>query len=135
MVKGPLVGDQIEAGAKLLRDFDTQYLPLRAAFWLKETEESQWYLYLVPDQIDTSGVGSAYEAVIRLLGPGPHLWLRSFDVKVVPSSHPVARGVIEAQQKYGKFATRLYGMLGGRSIEEAFLYPPMHVRSEPVIAS
>ena len=46
-----------------------KYKPLQAAFWLKESEEGQWFLYLVSDQIDDTNFDQAYGEVHRLLGP------------------------------------------------------------------
>ena len=46
----PLVIEQIEAGTKFLGEFQ-KYLPIQAAFWLKETEEVDSSLYVVSDQI------------------------------------------------------------------------------------
>ena len=43
MDQGPLVTEQIDAGAKLVNDFDRR-TPLQAAFWLKESEVGEWYL-------------------------------------------------------------------------------------------
>ena len=122
MDQGPLVSDQIKAGARIAREFASQYKPLKAAFWLKEAETGRWYLYLVPDGIDDSGIQPAYAEITRLAGPSPDVWLDAFHVKVVPPDDPLAREVSEKQAKYGKFATRLHGMLGGRYVEEVFAY-------------
>jgi hypothetical protein len=132
MDQGPLVKEQIEAGAWLAQEFSAQYRPLRAAFWLKESE-GRWYLYLVPDQIDDSGVSPAYAEITRLVGPDRQDWLGPFQVKVATPNDPVARSVIEKQEKYGRFATRLHGMVGGRYVDEVFVYPlPIAARSEAV---
>ncbi len=124
MDQGPLVIEQIDAGAKLANEFDRR-TPLQAAFWLKESEDGQWYLYLVSDQINDTNFDLAYREIIRLLGRGPHLWLDPVQVKVAGVDDPVAKAVIAIQQKYpGPFATRLRNrMLGGVSIEEVYLYP------------
>jgi hypothetical protein len=123
MDQGPLVAEQIDAGAKLASEFD-KYAPLRAAFWLKESEDGQWFLYLVSDQINDSNFDVAYGEVLRLVSPGSNIWLDPFQVKVTGPNKPVAKDVIAIQQKYpSKFATRLRNrLLGGVSIEEAFIY-------------
>jgi hypothetical protein len=124
MDQGPLVTEQIDAGAKLANGFDG-YKPLQAAFWLKESEDGQWYLYLISDQINDSNFDLAYGEVHRLLGPGPHVWLDPFQVKVAGVDHPVAKAVITTQQTYpGRLPTRLRNrMLGGVSVDEVYIYP------------
>ena len=47
--------EQIEAGAKLAGEFNRR-TPLQAAFWLKESESAQWFLYLTSDQINDSNL-------------------------------------------------------------------------------
>jgi hypothetical protein len=122
--QGPLVTEQIDAGAKLANEFH-KWAPLQAAFWLKESEDGQWYLYLVSDQINDTNFDLAYAEVHRLLGRGPHLWLELFEVKVRGTDDPIAKAVIALQQKYpGPLATRLRNrMLGGVSVEEVYIYP------------
>jgi hypothetical protein len=125
MDQGPLVTEQIDAGASLASEFAEQYKPLQAVFWLKESEVGQWYLYLVSDQIDDTNFDMAYGEVIHLLGPGPHLWLDPFQVKVTGIDDPVARAVMDIQQTYpGRLATRLRNrMVGGLSADDVYIYP------------
>jgi hypothetical protein len=124
MDQGPLVSERIDAGAKLAREFDKR-TPLKAAFWLKESEDGQWVLYLASDQINDSNFDVAYGEVLRLLGPGPHLWLDPFQVKVTGADDPVTKAVLAIQEKFaGKLATRLRNrMLGGVSVDEVYIYP------------
>jgi hypothetical protein len=124
MDQGPLVVEQIDAGAKRARAFD-KGTPLQAAFWLKESEDGQWFLYLTSDQINDSNLDVAYGAVLRLLGPGPHLGLDPFQVKVTGIDDPVTRAVLALQQQHrGNLVTRLRNrMLGGVSVDEVYLYP------------
>jgi hypothetical protein len=124
MDQGPLVSEQIEAGARLAKEFADTYKPLQAVFWLKESEDGQWYLYLASDQINDSNFDLAYGEVLRLVGPGSNPWLDPFQVKVTGVDDPVARAVADIQRKYpGKTATRLRNrQLGGVYIDEAYIY-------------
>jgi hypothetical protein len=124
MDQGPLVIEQIEAGAKLASEFD-KLTPLQVAFWLKESEDGQWFLYLTSDQINDSNFDLAYGRVLQLPGRGPHMWLDPFQVKVTGTEDPVAKAVLDIQQKYpGRLATRLRNrMLGSVSVDEVYLYP------------
>jgi hypothetical protein len=124
MDQGPLVTEQMDAGAKLVSEFDN-YAPVRAAFWVKESDDDQWFLYLASDRIDDSNFDLAYSEVIRLLGNGPRLWLDPFQVKVIGADDPIAKAVLGHMQKYpGRMPTRYHGRhLGGLSVEEAYIYP------------
>jgi hypothetical protein len=124
MDQGPLVSEQIEAGAKFVREFD-KYAPVQAAFWLKASEERQWYLYIASDQINDSNVKAAYGEVLRLTGKIQDPWLDPFQVKLVGMNDGVAQAVLEIQRKYlGKIPMRYHGpRLGGVSVEEAYIYP------------
>ena len=51
--------EQIEAGKKFIDEFE-KYRPVQAAFWLKATEDSGWYLYVASDQITDENVRVAY---------------------------------------------------------------------------
>ena len=124
MDQGSLVMPQIEAGARLVNAF-AAYKPVRAAFWLKDSDDREWFLYLASDQIDDSNFDLAYGEVLRITAKYPDPWLDPFQVKVVGSAAPVAKDVIGAQQKVpGKMATRLHGrQMGGVMVEEAYIYP------------
>lgn len=124
MDQGPLVIEQIDAGARLATRFG-DYATLCAAFWLKESEDGQWYLYLASDQINDGNFDLAYGEVLRLLGRGPHLWLDPFQIKVAGADDPIVKEVVGIQQRYPRnLPTRLRNrMLGGFSVDEVYLYP------------
>jgi hypothetical protein len=46
-----LVTPEIDAGAELIRRLDRS-VPVRAAFWVKDSDEGQWYLYIASDQLN-----------------------------------------------------------------------------------
>ena len=47
-------------------------MPVRAAFWLKESEEGPWYLYIVSDQIADGNLRQNYGVLLRLAGEIPN---------------------------------------------------------------
>ena len=63
----PLVKEQIDAGARFLREFD-KYAPVRVAFWLKESDRQYWHLYVASDEITDDNFDLAYGEVIRIAG-------------------------------------------------------------------
>jgi hypothetical protein len=122
--QGPLVSEQINAGADLVRRFDAEYKPVQSAFWLKDYDDGEWRLYLASDQIDDTNFHLAYSASNRLLGRGPHLWLDPFQVRVTGTGTPLVKDVLDIQQKYpGLLPNRLRQIrLGGEMYQEAFIY-------------
>lgn len=123
MDQGPLVIQQIDAGARFIHEF-AKYTPVQAVFWLKTTEDNQWLLYLAGDQIDDSNFDVAYGEVQRIASMMPDLWLDPFQVKIIGADAPLAKAVMEIQKKYpGKLPTRYHGRaLGGLSVEEVYIY-------------
>ena len=107
----------------MIQEFD-KYAPLRSAFWLKESDDGLWYLYLVSDQIDDSNFDAAYAEVLRLTRIRPTLWLDPFQVKVAGVDDPVAKAVLDVQSRYpSTVATRLRNRrLGDMSVDEVYMY-------------
>jgi hypothetical protein len=124
MDQGALVMPQLDAGARLVNEFD-KYAPVRAAFWLKPRDEGEWYLYLASDQIDDSNFDVAYGEVLRLTGKTPTPWLDPLQVKVISADAPLAKAVLAILARYpGKVPTRYQGReLGGVPVEEVYIYP------------
>lgn len=123
MDQGPLVTEMIEAGGNLVREFD-RYAPLQAAFWWKDAETGEWFLQLASDRIDDTGVRDAYGEVNRLLGPGPHLWLTPFQVRVTGMTDRRAQAVAELVRKYPVlFPGRIRAPLAGNApVADGYAY-------------
>jgi hypothetical protein len=124
MDQGQLVIEEIEAGAELVRHLG-KYVAVNVAFWLKDSEEGQWYLYIASDQIDDKSIVAAYGEVLRVASDIASIYLDPFRVKLIPTSDPLAQAALDIHRRYpGKMATRFGGTnFGGTSIEGAYLYP------------
>lgn len=124
MDQGPLVIEEIDAGASLAREFD-QYEPIKAAFWLKASDEEQRYLYLASDGIDDTNFDVAYAEVLRLANKlrSPHL--DPFRVKLIGGDDPLALAAIDTQKRFpGPTATRFGGKsFGDMSVDDVYIYP------------
>jgi hypothetical protein len=125
MDQGPLVGEETDAGAELIRQFD-KFIPIKSAFWVKGSDEGRWYLYIASDHFDDKNLDDAYGEVLRLAGRMASAYLDPFQVKLIASSDPLAEAVSNIHQRYpGNSATRFGGQnLGGMSVEGAYIYPP-----------
>ena len=124
MDKEPLVSEQIAAGEQLIREFADK-ISVCAAFWLREQDSDQWYLYLASDEIDDSKLDFAYGTVLQIIKPFQSLWLDPFQVKVLGTDSLVAKAAMDVMKKYpGNLATRYNGReFGGLSVDEVVIYP------------
>lgn len=124
MDQGPLVIEEIDAGAKLAREFD-QYGPVKAAFWLKASDEEQRYLYLASDRIDDTNFDLAYGEVLRLANKIRSPYLDPFRVKLIGGEDPLALAAVDINRRFpGSMATRFGGKsFGGLSVDDAYIYP------------
>ncbi|HYT92207.1 MAG TPA: hypothetical protein VEL76_26060 [Gemmataceae bacterium] len=126
MGQGALVSEQIEAGARFLREFD-KYAPVKVAFWIKETEVGRWYLYVTSEKITAEDVYSAYGEVVRLARVMQDPWFDMFQVKVVEADHPKAKAAAELQRRYPRRVPLRFQdeIFGGVHVEEGYIYPPL----------
>jgi hypothetical protein len=124
MDQGPLVIEETDAGADLVRRLD-KYMRIKAAFWVKESEEGQWYLYIASDQIDDRNIDVAYGEVLRLAGQMANPYLDPFRVKLIPTNDPLAQAALDIHRRYpGSMATRFGGKnFGGMGVDGVFIYP------------
>ncbi len=126
MDQSPLVTEQIDAGQELIRKFN-DYKPVNSAFWLREGDAGEWYLYIISSEIDDSNFHLAYGELTKLTRRPPDPWLDPFQVKVAGIDNKFAVAVNEIQSKYVTLLpTRIRNrMLGGIYIEEAYIYSPL----------
>jgi hypothetical protein len=125
MDQGPLVTEEIDAGAKLAREFG-RYKPVKAAFWLKASDEEQRYLYLASDEIDDTNFDLAYGEILRLANQSQSPYLDPFRVMVIGGGDPLARAAAEIIERFpAQIPTRLRGqMFGGIFVDDVYIYPP-----------
>jgi hypothetical protein len=123
MDQGPLVSEQIEAGARFLGEFNKSY-PVQSAFWLKDREEGHWYLYVASDQITDDNFDVAYGEVIRIAGVLQDPWFDTFQLKVIGADDALARAAADLRQRYPRRSPlRVHGLpFGGVDAEEVYLY-------------
>jgi hypothetical protein len=125
MDQGPLVIEQINAGAEFINRFD-EHVRVRAAFWLKASDEGRWYLYIASDKIDDSTIEAAYAAVSRVAREMGNPNLDQFQIKLVGLADPLAQAAVDTHKR---FVTRVPMHLTGRpfggvSVDEVYVYPP-----------
>lgn len=126
MGKELLVNETIDAGAAFLRDFN-EFVPVSVAFWVMPAESDNLFLYVASDDIGDHNFDAAYGEVLRKLNDNRSPWLDPFQIKLVPSSDPIAQEAIRIRDRFPISLVTRYGgsSLGGIGIEEACIYPPM----------
>jgi len=124
MDQGPLVIDQIDAGARFLAEFQ-KYVPIKTAFWLKDSDEGAWSLYVASDQITDDNFDVAYGEVLRIAGQLRDPLFDPFQVKLIGADDPLAKAALDSKRRYpGPVATRFHGkVFGGLPVEEMYVYP------------
>jgi len=124
MDQGPLVIEEIDAGAEFAREFD-KYEHVKAAFWIKASDDKNRYLYIASDKIDDTNFDLAYREVLRLADKLRSPYLDPFRVKVINAEAPLAKAAVEIHHRFpGHMATR-FGekSFGGIRVEDAYIYP------------
>jgi hypothetical protein len=124
MDQSPLVIDQFDAGAKFLGEFQ-KYVPVKAAFWLKESDQGEWRFYVASDQITDENFDVAYGEVLRIAGQLHDPVFDPFQVKLIGADDPLAKAALDINRRNpGLVATHFHGkMFGGLSVEEIYIYP------------
>ena len=124
MDQGPLVREQIDAGARFLGEFQ-KYAPVQVAFWLKESDNGEWNLYVASEHITDDNFELAYGEVLRIAGELRDPSFDPFQVKVIGADDSLAKAVLDIHRRYpGRAANRLHGKVyGGLPVEEVYIYP------------
>jgi hypothetical protein len=124
MDQWPLVIEEVDAGADLVREFD-KFHRVKAAFWIKSSDQEQRYLYIASEGIDDSNFDVAYGEVLRLAGKLGSPYLDPFRVKLISVHDPLAVAATDIHTKFpGSMATRFGGkMFGGVSVDDVYIYP------------
>ncbi len=119
-----LVEEWKEAG-RLFRDEFQKHYPVKACFWLKRSDDDQWYLYVASEKIDARSEQTAYTEVVRSAKRIEGAYLDSFRVKLVRVNDPIVRAVLDIQNRYpGRIGTYFNGpRLGGEDVDSVYIYP------------
>lgn len=127
-----LVNEQIDAGLELVDRFD-KFMPVPVAFWLKSSDEDSWSLYIAGERVKQEGVASGNREIVRVCQDINSPYLDMFQVKLIPTDHPLALAVLDIHRRYpGKLHIRYGGrMLAGMTIDGAYLYPAPAAAAQP----
>lgn len=136
-----LMKNSIENGRKLIDLLESNGFEVRVAFWTKLSEDGSWVLQLASPFVEKNGYVEAYRLAFTVLRQSKDLGIVPDDVRIVAAEDQPAR-VALSLSKVGlgeNVATNeisksypggtWYGgsMLGGISIEKAYIYPTHHL--------
>jgi hypothetical protein len=134
MDQSTLVDEWKEAGKLFLAEFSRRY-PLKTAFWLKEGEDSPWYLYVASEKIEGTSFHDAYTEVVQA---ARQVRFDPSRVKLVRLDDPIVKAVLDIQARQpstsgGYFHGLLpgyHGLLPGTSgVDGAYFYPASNMVS------
>jgi hypothetical protein len=127
MDPAPLVMSEIEAGEEFIKRLNA-YQPVRAACWLRPTEDSERYLYVAPEGLTDENIDAGYNEVLRVAREMKDHYIDPFRVRLIRTDHPVARAVLDIYRRYpGRIPTAYTGSwsFGGMAVTEAWIYPQL----------
>ncbi len=116
--------EETDVGGELVRRLDKS-VSVKAAFWVKDSEEGHWYFYIASDQINDNNLGLAYAEVLRLADQIASPYLDPFQVKLISTSDPLAQAALEILTRFPrKMPIRIGGMnFGGLGVDSVYIYP------------
>lgn len=120
-----LVENQIDEGQRLLDQLAKTGIAVRAACWIKPTQEDRWSLYLATPSADEKEPLEAYRQLISALRSLETDWLTSSDVILVGEKHPIVKDAQEILQRFPHWTPIRppYPLFGGMPTEEVYVYP------------
>ena len=119
-----LVTDELANGRTLIERLIHDGFDIHLAFWVKETEARQWFLYLSSPMVDNQGAGVAYRFILPIVVSMPELGIDLESIKLVglkDSMTTAARKVLRPTPGLTRYSG---SSLNGIDIDGAVLYPP-----------
>ena len=129
MDPSPLVMDEIDAGAEFLKRLNA-YRPVKAACWLRKSEDEERYLYAALDGLTTENTDLAYSQVLHITQEMKDQYMDPFRVKLISPDHRIAKAILDIYRQYpGRIPTRYDGRaFAGKSVTEVYIYPQIQAK-------
>jgi hypothetical protein len=93
--QGALVKEKIVAGNKFLRAFE-RFVPIVVAFWLKNSENGRWTLFVGSDRLKDENYDVAFGEIIRIAEEIKDRDFDPFQVRILLPSDPVFKAAVDA---------------------------------------
>jgi hypothetical protein len=126
MDQGTLVEKQVDDGARVIAKLRESGFDVAAAWWMKSSDEGQWFLYIASKDVGDRGIKAAYHTIHTTMGTLGPLWVDRFEVKLVEPQNPIAQDVLGIMARYPDRTPTRYGgrKLGNVAIDDSYIYPP-----------
>ena len=120
-----LVESQIDDGQRLIEQLDRDGFEVRAAFWVKTSEEGLWHLYIASPSVDEAKQGEAYRKVYASLSRIPDSWISPSDIKLINDANLISQDIVAVRNRHpARTPIRYRGKrIGNISIIEVYIYP------------
>ena len=123
MDQSTLVDEDIRDGRRLLERFAADGHPFQGAFWVKETENEHWFLYVVTEIIDLAGPTAAYRALDAARKKLGDCRISISEIKAIGPNHPVARDALFSPNHAGRTdAWSGENSLGSLAVDRVYRY-------------
>jgi hypothetical protein len=135
MDQNPLVNEYRVMGETIASKCAEAGIDVTAAFWVKPSEDGQWYLYLASRDVEDRGLREAFRRVFAALdqiNPPPQIDTL-VDLKLIGATNPITKDILSIQSRYPAPLSTWYRgrQLGKMAIDEAYLYRPRQVSAGP----
>ena len=117
-----LVRNRVRAAVRFLQEFD-KYVPVTAAFWLKDGETGQWELCVASDRLRGDNYDVAYGEVLRISAQLRDPGFDPFQVRLLEINDPLSRAALDVYTRHpARIPLCIPGpTFGGRAVEEVYL--------------
>jgi hypothetical protein len=124
MDQGVLVSGQIGGGADMVRKLGLSW-PVKAAFWLRESDEDLGHLYIAIEGLDGLSKRPVYHDVVRIARETPYYDFDHSRVRVIGAGEPMARAAIDLNEQFPALMPYRVGaqMFGDVFAEDIYVYP------------
>jgi hypothetical protein len=123
MATAALVDRDLDIGRRILAGLAKARIPVNVAFWAYVPQIGEWQLYIATPLVDSIGPKSAYARVLSALhhaGMDPELpWRRIF---LRSPRDPILKSLEKKAKSHPEENYRINAPIGGRFIEDAYLY-------------
>ena len=126
MAQAILVDENILPGGEFVREFD-RVIPVKVAFWAKEQERDEPYLFVASDQITDANLRDAIGEQLRIAGRVGGFGLDADRVTLLKGDDRRIADVLALRVDDPKRRTRPWGRswIGGEMVEDLYVYPPL----------
>ena len=124
MDQGVLVSGELSSGADLAQKLGMKW-PVRAAFWLRKSDEDRGYLYIAIEGFAGASSFPVYNDVNRIARESSYPNFDHFRVNLIDANESMARAAIELNLRYPDPLGHRTGpkMFGDIFAEDLYVYP------------